>query len=159
MQKHRAGFRDPIVVLVAQQSDAVGAGHPGSGTPHEFLHDPAANAFAVFGFGGCIGFRDQHIAIGQYIKPARVIQVFGKSGHLGAIGGDGLRTLRPADGRGDVHGRDQGFVGFWQLRRRTGAVGDLQAGGPATSGEPSAERDNENERGRAHTVFPMSALF
>ncbi|MNL62386.1 hypothetical protein D3C87_1864070 [compost metagenome] len=79
-----------------------------------------------------------------------MIEALGKRGDLRATGGDRFCAVRPADRRGDVHRREQGFVGFGQLGRRAGAVGDLQAGGFTASGEPSGESDNEYELRRAH---------
>ncbi|CAI8916084.1 hypothetical protein EMIT0P294_30184 [Pseudomonas sp. IT-P294] len=142
------------MVLVSQQGDAIGAGDASTGTAHDFLHHPASNAFAVIGFGWRVGFSHQHVAVGQHIKPARVIESFGERGHLSAWRGSGFCTGRPADCRGDIHRRNQGFVRFGQLGGRAGAVGDLQAGSFTTSGEPSGERDNENELGLAHTDLP-----
>ncbi|MNT48457.1 hypothetical protein D3C72_1852390 [compost metagenome] len=66
-----------------------------------------------------------------------MIEALGKGADLGAAGRDGFGAVRPADGRGDVHRREQGLVGFRELGGRPGAVGDLQAGGFATGGEPS----------------------
>ena len=111
-QEYRAGFGDAIVVAVAQQRDAVRAWHRGAGAAHDFLDDPALDAFVVIGFGRGVGFGDQHVAIGQHVQPARVIEVLGKCGDLGAIGRHGFGAVRPADGRGDVHRRQQCLVGF-----------------------------------------------
>ncbi|MNP10537.1 hypothetical protein D3C76_1026930 [compost metagenome] len=125
--KGRAGFRDAVMVAVAQQADAVGAGHAGAGAVHDLAHHPAANALAVIGLGRGIGFGHQDIAIGQGVEPARVVQAFGKGRHLSAGRGLGRHTPGPADGRGDVDGGNQGLVGFGQLRRRADPVADLQA--------------------------------
>ncbi len=79
-----------------------------------------------------------------------MIEAFGKRRHLSSGRGDRFLTFRPADRRGDVHRRDQGFIRFWQLGRGACAIRDLQAGGFTTGGEPSGERDDENELGVAH---------
>ena len=109
-QEHRAGLGDTVVVGVTQQRDAVRTRHAGTGPAHDLLHDPAANAPGVIGLGWRVGFRDQHIAVGQHIQPAGMVQALGERRHLGTGGGRWLHAVRPADGGGDVHGGDQRLV-------------------------------------------------
>ncbi|MNH23831.1 hypothetical protein D3C79_837430 [compost metagenome] len=104
------------MITVAQQADAIRAGDPGTSTFHHLAHDPATNAFAVFRLGRRIGFGDQYVAIGQHIEPARMVQAVGERGDLRARRRDRRAALWPADGGGDVDGRDQGLVRFRQLR-------------------------------------------
>ncbi|MNY25631.1 hypothetical protein D3C86_1594270 [compost metagenome] len=104
------------MVAVAQQGDAVRAGHAGTGAFHGFFHHPAVNTLAVVGFGRGIGLGHQHVAVGQHVQPARVVEPFGESSHLRALGGDWLGALGPAGGRGDVHRGYQGLVRFRQFR-------------------------------------------
>ncbi|MNF74433.1 hypothetical protein D3C84_564640 [compost metagenome] len=110
-----AGFGVAVVVGVAQQGDAVRAGHAGTGARHDFFGDPADHACAVIRLGWGVGFGHQHIAIGQHIQPAWVFEPFGECHHLGAGRGNRLGTAWPAHGGGDIHGRDQGLV---RLRQR-----------------------------------------
>ncbi|MNZ52890.1 hypothetical protein D3C78_707540 [compost metagenome] len=59
-----AGFGVAVVVGVAQQGDAVRAGHAGTGARHDFFGDPADHACAVIRLGWGVGFGHQHISIG-----------------------------------------------------------------------------------------------
>ena len=63
VQKHRAQVDHAVMVAVAQQGDAVGAGHAGTGAGHDLAGNPALKAETAVG-GGRIAFRHQHIAIG-----------------------------------------------------------------------------------------------
>ncbi|KAI3483878.1 hypothetical protein L1887_53113 [Cichorium endivia] len=96
---------------------------------------------ASSGLGRRIGFGHQHIAIGQHIQPARVIQAFGERCHLGARGGGWLHAIRPANGWGDIHGGDQGLVGLWQLGRRAGAIRYLQGRAFSAGSEGACDHD------------------
>ena len=68
------GFRDAIAVRVAQQRYAVGARHTGACALHHDAHDPALDAFAIGGSWRRIGFGDKHVAVRQYINPARMLE-------------------------------------------------------------------------------------
>ncbi|MNF94160.1 hypothetical protein D3C84_768600 [compost metagenome] len=105
-QEHRAGLSDAVVIAVAQQRDAVRARYACSGAAHDFLGDPALDAFGVIGLGRGVGFGDQDVAIGQHVQPAWVIEIIGKCADLSAAGRHGFCTVRPADGRGYVHRRE-----------------------------------------------------
>ena len=73
-----------VAVGIAQQRDAIGARHTGAGSLHEEAHRPALEALAVLRTRRRIGLGDQHVAIGQHVEPARMIQVLGEGGHLQA---------------------------------------------------------------------------
>ena len=154
LEEHRAGFRHAILVGIAQQGDAVGARYASAGLGHDLLHHPATDALAVVGFLRCVGFRDQYVAIGQHIEPARVIQATGEGDHLGALGRLGLAAIGPADGRGDVHRGDQGLVRFRQLRRRAAAVGDLEPGGFAAGSQAGGDGQQDGKAQGGHGLTP-----
>ncbi|MNP16441.1 hypothetical protein D3C76_1088330 [compost metagenome] len=145
-------FGHAVMVTVAQQADAVGAGHAGTGATHHLAHHPATNALAVLGLGRGVGFRDQHIAIGQDIQPARVIQALGEGGHLGARCSHRLGAWWPANGRGDVDGGDQGLVRLGQLRRWPESVTDLQPGSLAAAADSRGNYQQHGDTGHIHGV-------
>ncbi len=89
---------------VAQQGDAVGAGHSGASTPHEQAHEPAFDALAITGLGRRIGFGHQHVAVGQHVEPTRMVQIACERVHLSTLCRLRLRT------RGPAHGRPTGWV-------------------------------------------------
>jgi hypothetical protein len=82
-----------VVVGVAHQGDAVGRGHGGAGPAHDDLLEPALDALAVLGLGRGVGLGDQHVAVGQHVEPAGMIQAADQGG------GDEARARRPASGR------------------------------------------------------------
>ena len=129
------------MVGIAQQGNAVRARHAGASAVHDFFHHPAAHAFGIVRLGRCIGLGHQHVAVGQHVEPARMIQAFGERGHLGTGGGDGLGAFGPADGRGDIDGGDQRLVRLRQPGRGPGAVGDLQGRAFAARSEATGEHD------------------
>ncbi|MNJ53787.1 hypothetical protein D3C77_491970 [compost metagenome] len=140
------------MIAVAQQADAVGAGHTGTGAAHCLLHHPAANALAVLWLGWRVGLCNQYIAIGQHIEPARMVQAFGKGRHLRARCAGRLRALGPADRRRHVDRGDQGFVRLGQLRRRAEPVTDVQPGGLAAAAQRGSHRQQPCNPGRGHIV-------
>ncbi|MNN18794.1 hypothetical protein D3C81_1320130 [compost metagenome] len=135
-----AYFCDAIMVGIAQQGDAVGAGHASAGAFHRLAHHPATDAFAIFRLGWCIGLGHQNVAVGQYIEPARVVELVGEGPDLCACCCLGFAAVRPADGGCDVDGRDQRLVGRGQLRRGATAIHHVKVGGVATARQAGAKR-------------------
>ena len=68
-----------IAVCIAQQRDAIGAGYRGASAFHHLAHDPTLDAAAVLATGGRVRFGNEHIAIRQYIDPARVVKISGEA--------------------------------------------------------------------------------
>ena len=64
----------PSPSRVAQQRDPVGARDRGARLRHLLLHDPALDALGVLGLGRRVGLGDQHVAVGQHVQPARVLE-------------------------------------------------------------------------------------
>ncbi|SOZ09699.1 protein of unknown function (plasmid) [Cupriavidus taiwanensis] len=115
LQEHRALVGNAVAVAVAQQRDAVGAGRAGAGALHHHLHDPALDALAVVGLGRRIALGHQHVAVGQHIDPARMVQLVGKRRHRHAFRRHRALARGPADGRRDLDGGNRGLVGGRQL--------------------------------------------
>ena len=113
LQEHAALVGHAVAVGVAQQHDAVGRGHAGAGALHHLAHHPAFDALVVL--GRLVAFGHQHVAVGQHVHPARVVQPAGKGHHVQPGHGNGLGAFRPADGRGNVDGGNQVF--FWRRQR------------------------------------------
>ena len=67
-----AHFGDAVAVLVAQQRDAVGADAERRGAPHRRLHRVVKHR--PRGARDLRRFRDQHVAIGQHLDPARMVE-------------------------------------------------------------------------------------
>jgi len=74
LQEDAACFGRAVTVAVTQQRDAVGARYAGAGLRHHQFHHPALDALAFFGPRRRIGLGHQHIAVGQHLQPARVIE-------------------------------------------------------------------------------------
>ena len=123
LDEHGPRLHDAIAVGIAQQRDAIGARCGRAGPLHEELHRPAPDAAtAGVGAGWRIGLGHQHVAVRQNIDPARMVQPVGERGDGQARRRDRRRALRPAYGRSDVHGRDEGLVG----RRQHGVRADAR---------------------------------
>ena len=104
----RARLGATVAIAVAQQGDAVGAWHAGAGLLHRGLLHPGLDALAARGPGRCVGLGHQHVAIGQHVQPARVVQAARECIDREPGGGDGRGAGRPARGRRDLQRRDQG---------------------------------------------------
>jgi hypothetical protein len=135
VQEDGARVYNAIAINVAEQGDAVGAGHGRPRPFHDQLHNPASEAFAILGPGRGIGLGDEDVAIGEDIEPAGVIKAGRISAHRQARCHHRSRTAKPALGRGDVDGGKQG--GIWCRERRLGAEpGTFWQGGLfSTAGE------------------------
>ena len=96
--------------------------------------------------GGRIGFGDEHVAIGQHVNPARMVQPARQRSDLEPDRGRGHGALGPALGRGDVDGgnqapgrrRQRGIGAFVSLRR--------QAGDVAAGRQRGAGKDNQQSQ-------------
>ena len=111
----RAELGAAVAIGIAQQRDAIGRRHAGTRAAHQIAHHPVDEAAPA---RGRVGLGHQHVAIGQAIHPARVIQTIGKARHGEAGGGLRLAPGRPAHRIGNVHGRDH-------LATRAGDLGPL----------------------------------
>ncbi len=118
LEEYAAAIRDAAAVSVAQQGDAIGAGRRRAGAGHDLLHDPTLEAFAVVGLVGRIGLRDQHVAVGQDVEPARMREPGCECGHARASCSRRLAAGGPSLGRSNVHRRQQRLVRHDQLRLR-----------------------------------------
>ena len=154
MQKHRAQVDHAVMVAVAQQGDAVGAGHAGTGAGHDLAGNPAFKAKTAVS-GRRIAFRHQHIAIGQHIQPARMVEVFGKGADLGAGRGRGFAARRPAHGRGDVHRRQQPRIGRRQLRVGPAALRHAEGGLLGTGATGHGQQGERQQMNGFHGQFPQ----
>ncbi|SPO53798.1 protein of unknown function [Pseudomonas sp. JV551A1] len=127
------------MVGVTQQGNAVGAGHACTCPLHYLLHDPAAQALAIFGLGRGIGFGHQDVAVGQQVKPARVVQSASERFHLSAWCCLGLVVLWPAHCRGDIHGGEGSLDWIGQLGGWATAVEYIQQGGFAAGSQAGGQ--------------------
>ncbi len=152
LEEYRAGLGHAVAIGVAQQGDAVGAGHAGTGTPHHQLRDPALDARGVFGPGRRVGLGYQHVAIGQHEEPARMVECVGKGGDAQARRSGRGGAGGPALGRRDVDGGEQRLVRRRQLRVGTDPGRNRQRRLVAAGGQQRRrdQRNERGERGRAH---------
>ena len=132
LKQHRPLVCDAITIGIPQQRDAVGAGRAGPGPLHHQAGQPALDAAGTIGLGRRVGLGHQDIAVGQDMKPARVVQVARERGH-----GHAGRRLRhdaagPALGRSNVNGWNQRLPGRWQGGRGPGAGSQRQCGDVTT---------------------------
>ena len=105
-QEGRLRFGDAIAIVIAQQRDTVGA-WTSAPACFEQAHEQAAEAETLIRLRRCVAFGHQHIAVGQHMQPARMIQPGGKFVHRHSVGGLGHSALRPWRRLGDVYGRQQ----------------------------------------------------
>ncbi len=127
-----------VAIGIAQQGDAIGARHRRAGLFHHralhLLAQPAAG-FGIFGLGRLGRFGHQHIAVGQHVDPARVIQIARKRCNLQIVGRDGLGIGCPAFDRRHLDGGNQTLHRLGQLRVRPGPLFDRQRRRIAARGE------------------------
>jgi hypothetical protein len=137
-----------------QQRNTIGARHACPCTTHHQTRDPPLDPFIVIGLGRriCLGY--QYIAIGQHIKPARMVQALGEGSDAQAWGGYRGCALGPTLDGCDVDGRDQGRM--WRRKLR----GWSEAGGlrqrrliPA-----GAEDDDRSDKDGATDVLAATAF-
>ncbi len=151
-QQHRAQVRHSVTIGVAQQRDAVGAGHTSARPFHHQAHQPTLDALGVFGLGRSVGLRHQHIAVGQHMQPARVVQAAGERGHARARRRLRRRTGRPTLGGRDIHGRNQRLPWWWQRGLWPRAGRDRQRGHLTAGGE--CQNHHANQRGARARSHP-----
>ena len=77
-QEYAPDLGNPILISVAQDGDAVGARDGGSRLLHEQPHEESLYPLAVFRSRGRTALGDQHVAIGQDMQPARMVQPIGE---------------------------------------------------------------------------------
>ena len=107
-EKRRLRLGLAVAVRIAQQRDAVGARNRGAGPAHAHLHEPARNAsYSRLGRGIALG--DEHVAIGQHVEPARMVEPGGEGLHREARGRLWGDAVRPALGAGQYDGRQKGL--------------------------------------------------
>uniref|UniRef100_A0A0N4ZJL1 LEPR-XLL domain-containing protein n=1 Tax=Parastrongyloides trichosuri TaxID=131310 RepID=A0A0N4ZJL1_PARTI len=113
-----AGVGHAVLVAVTQQGDAVGAGHSGAGLAHDAALEPAADAAAVAGLrlGRRVGLGHQHVAVGQHVQPARVVQPDREGVDRQTLRRDRGAAFGPAHGGGDLDRGDLLRPGLGQLR-------------------------------------------
>ena len=145
LEQSAAHLRDTVAVGVAQQGNAVGAGHAGAGARHHLVHDPHAQAVAV-GPAGRVGFGHEHVAVGQHVQPARVIELVGECHHLRARRGHRRCAAAPAAGRGDLDCGQQAGGGRRQLRLSAGAGRNSESGRVAARREHADRGEHGAER-------------
>ena len=69
----RSHIGDAVIVRIAQKHDTVSARDRRTGLLHEKLHEKTLDTLSEFGLRRRCGFRDEDIAVGQNMEPARVI--------------------------------------------------------------------------------------
>ena len=119
LQEHFLDFSHTIVVGVAQQRNAVGARGTGAGALHDHAHhfvpdlceQPVAAILGFLRLGRRIALGHEHVAVGQHIDPARMVEPARQRCHREAAGRRRPGGVGPTDGGRDVDGRDQRLVG------------------------------------------------
>ena len=101
-QKRRYHFGPAIAIGIPQQANPVGRRHACAGNAHHPFHSDALDALTVIGFGWRIAFGHQHIAIGQHLQPARMVQPGSQRRDGQTRHRHGHFTRRPAFGRSNV---------------------------------------------------------
>ena len=81
---------------LAQQRDAVGARHRGARPLINSSITQPLMPLASSGLGRRIGFGDQHVAVGQHVEPARMIEPSANAATFEALGRGRRRPLGPA---------------------------------------------------------------
>jgi len=163
-EQHRTQIGHAVSVGVAQQCDAVRAGYAGTRALHDQAHHPADDSLAVFGLGRSVGLGHQHVAVGQRIKPARVVEAGREGGHAQAGGGLRCGAGGPALRRCDVDGRDQRALRCRQDRLRPGAGRHRQRGHVAASRQRRRQRqrycqraDPQRQSPTIHQIRPITS--
>ena len=64
LEEHGTRFGHAVTIGIAQQGDAVGAGHAGTGALHHLLHHHALQAVIPALVGGRVALGHQHVAVG-----------------------------------------------------------------------------------------------
>ncbi len=108
-KEHRADFCLAIAIRIAQQRDAIGRRHAATGPAHDFFHHPRPDALALFSLGWCIALGHQHVAVGQHINPARMIEPGGQRRYRETSHWRRHDTCGPSLGRGNVDCGNQPF--------------------------------------------------
>ena len=121
-EEDAARLGDAVAVGVAQQRDAVGARHPGARPFLRLPVDKALDALAVVRLRRRVALGDQHVAVGQHIDRARMIEPGREGRDRHAVGGDRLGAVGPAADRGDIDRRDPRMFRRRQGGRRTVAL-------------------------------------
>ncbi|MCY1296968.1 hypothetical protein D9M70_463860 [compost metagenome] len=145
-----------IAIDVPQQGDTVGAGYLGA----RLLHEPARHlGLDARRFVGTRrrAFGHQHIAIGQHVEPARMLQTLGEGVDLRAAGRHGKGALGPAGGGGDVDGGDEGLVRRRQLRVGTGAV--LYPQGGLFAARRAKRQEGDGQQGMTRHVGCLQVVL
>ncbi len=169
-QGHAEGLVDPgeqggdhlglaVAVAVAQQHDAVGTLLGGADVVLDGGHHRIDDRPGLAGLGGRQG--RQHVAVGQYIELARMVQALGEAGYDEAGRRGRRRAGGPTARLSHVHHRDQPMMG-----RRHGGVGAVArrrrgrrsaaAGGEARQGRGSGQA---GEQRHARVNVPLLARF
>ena len=157
--EYRSRFGDAVAIGVAQQRDAIRARAARAGALHQSLHDPALDAFAVFGLRRCCRFGDEHVAVRQHVDPARVLELHRERLDRGAGGRDRRGAVGPALGRRDLNSRHQRLGRRGQGRVRTdpcrfGKLGSLAAS--AERHRACQRRGEDGEGSGVHQRAPQS---
>ena len=139
-------FGHAIAVGVAQQTDAVGTGHAATGLLHHRAHDLALDPAGAALARRCVGLGHQHVAIGQHVQPAWMVQAAGEGVDREACGRGGFLALLPADRRGDVHGRQRDALRLGQGRIGAGVFAGGQA--RALTATTAAGHAGQQQRGQ-----------
>ncbi len=178
-QRHAEGRMEPVeedrprlgravAIRVAQEGDPVGARHAGAGPAHDQPHHEAPDPAALVRPPRGIGLGDQHVAVGQDIEPARMVEAVGEELRREPRGGGRALAGPPAVGWCNVDGRQQGplrcrQLGIWAeagwhravevLRREAAApIG----ASPGAAGEEAEEKQRRQSRRCLHGHVPSS---
>ena len=104
LKKHLSSFGHAVAVRVAQQGDAVRADPHGGGALHRAEHGVVEDGLDGAGHGQGLG--DKHVAIGQYVDPAGMLETGRKRIDLEPGRRNRRLPLGPAPCRGHLEGRD-----------------------------------------------------
>ena len=108
-----------VSVRVAQQCDAVCAWYGRARFFHEQFHEEAFDPLSQFRLRRGGGFRHEHIAIGQDVEPAGVLQTAGKRSDRKPLRRNGCKAAWPTGRRRDIESRQEVLRRFGDLRGGT----------------------------------------
>ena len=143
---------DAVAVRVTEQRDAVRRGHAGAGLLQQQPHDEALDTAAVA--RGAVRFGDQHVAVGQAVEPARMVEAACERLDRQPGGGGGGFVALPADDVGDLHRGQRLVARFGDRGALAGDLVDRQLRGVGPGEiDDDAHGDDSDERGEAQDVL------
>ena len=123
-----------IAVGIAEQGDAVCAGHGAAGLLLVALEEPAADALVVERALRGVRFSDQYVAVRQHMQPPGMIEPISVGTYDQPIGRFRECAVGPPDGPGNLYRGEHRRAGLWELGRGPHPLLDGQLGAASARG-------------------------